>query len=363
MRLPALNLIFSAALALIVPNIVSAQVTLRCGGGTVQTNGFIINSQGEVVFSENSIACNVQQGSCLPDPLALSITAPAPGTSINVATQAQIVGFGAQITNYSADFDTCRVQVLPPGGVAWTPITLTPNASGTASTNIQFNKGIAAGIYNMQLSCQRVANGQQIIVNPISRSLTVQSIGPIDQCDSNPIAAVFNPRIQKNFTDTYTGPPPPQTDPGEGGFGVQPNVTTNWRYWEHTNNYSNGTLTAATLRMWKFRPTAATRALLLKGNNGASQIAISISECPGQFEDLPSKCTGPTGSVQWSTNAGDSANTYCKLDPTKDYYVSTAQFDLNHLLSEGEYRSTYQVCAGSNCTVDYVYQVQNKLVP
>ena len=364
MRLQSNPLVFLVALGLgsaLFTEAASAQVTLRCGGGTVQTNGFVINAAGEVVFSENSIACNVNQNPGLPAPLALSITSPAANAQINVSAGPQNVSFAAQITNYTQSIDSCNVQVLPPGaGSPWPAVALTPNGNGAAAANIAFTQGIPGGTYNLRLSCQRTANGQQIVVSPVSRALTVVSTPPQTQCASNPIPNIFNNVIQRGFTDAYTGPPPPMTDFGEGGFGVLPNVTSNWRYWSLVNSYANGSLTGATLRTWKFRPTSGSFVQILKGSMGGAQIALSISECPGQFQGLAAACTSATGGLTWSTIPGDPIANRCKLDPTKDYYISTAQFDLNHLLATGQYRSTYGVCAGSSCSVEYVYQVQNK---
>jgi hypothetical protein len=290
----------------------------------------------------------------------LSITQPLEGHSINVSAQAQSVTFSAHLDNYTQGVDSCSVQVIPPNGTAWPAVALSP-VNEVATTQLQFAQNAQAGSYTLRLSCNRQSNGQQVIVNPVNRSMTVISTQEPTACENFPIPAVFNPVIQQNFTNAYNGDPDGLPIAGSGGFGAQPNATTVWRYWDMDNVFSNNALTKSTLRVWKFRPTSATKAGPLKGNMGASaNIALSISECPGKFVDLPTKCTASSGSIYWSTNPADSATQFCKLDPTKDYYISAAQFDLSHLLSTNQYRSLYNVCAGTNCTSQNLYQVQNK---
>lgn len=156
MRASLQGFFIAGALLATAASLQAQGVTVRCGGGTVQTGGFTINQAGEVVFSEQSLACNVQQtGTCLPDPLQLSIGAPAAGTTIDVGTSAQTVQFSAQITNYSPTFDTCTLNVQPAPNTSWQAVTLQPNGSGAASTNVQFAQGAAAGTYSFQLSCSR----------------------------------------------------------------------------------------------------------------------------------------------------------------------------------------------------------------
>lgn len=345
-----------AAVSVLALSAVSAQasVVLRCGGGTVQTDGFIINAQGEVVFAENSIACNVQQTG-LPNPLALTIIDPQPGTTINVGDTAQNVQFSASITNYTPGVDTCRVTVQPPApSAAWTPVTLNPVA-GVASANIEFPQGIVAGVYNLQLSCDRVSNNQQVLVPSVSRQITVQSTTAPIACTSFPIPSIFTPVSQANFTDPYLGV---WTEPGLGGFGVQPNQTSVWRYWGFENRFTNNQLSSLELKTWVFRPTANTRATILRGNTASSQVAVSLSDCPGKFVDLPPTCRSGGGSIQWSTVPGDDPAVRCILEPGRDYVLSASTFVLSTFLNTGAYQAVSQ-CAGSPCTTLDVYQVQN----
>lgn len=337
-----------------------ASVVLRCGGGTVQTDGFIINAQGEVVFAENSIACNVQQTG-LPNPLALTIVDPAAGTTINVGDAAQNVQFFANIANYTAGVDVCRVTVQPPAPAAsWPPITLAPVA-GVATANLEFAQGLVGGTYNLQLSCERVSNNQQVLVPSVSRQLTVISTVQPTQCSNFPIPAVFQPVIQENFTTAYTPANPSfplDPLPGTGGFGVQPNQATNFRYWGLSNRILNSQLDRAELKTWRFRPPANTRMQIKKGNTGTAKIAASVSECPGQFTNLPTACRQLQGTIFWSTIPSDANNGWCVLDPAKDYYLSAAAIDLDQLLINGLYVPS-ESCAGSPCNVENLYQVQN----
>lgn len=336
-----------------------ASVVLRCGGGTVQTDGFIINAQGEVVFAENSIACNVQQTG-LPNPLALSIVDPAAGTTINVGDAPQNVQFSANITNYTQGVDTCRVTVQPPApSAAWPAVTLNPVA-GVATANIQFPQGLVAGQYNLQLACDRVSNNQQVLVPSVNRPITVQSSTAPIACTSFPIPSIFEMVSQANFTDPYVGS---FTDPGSGGFGVQPNQTSTWRYWGFQNRFVNNQLDRLQLKTWVFRPTANTRGLFYKGNIGTSTVALSISDCPGKFLEIPAQCRG-TGSIAWSTFASDTppATNRCILDPTRDYIVSAATFNITTFVNSGG--TTYQpasTCAGSPCTTSELYQVEHRV--
>jgi len=334
-------------------------VTLRCGGGTVQTAGFVINNLGEVVFSENSIACNVTQTG-LPDPLQLVITAPLPGASVNVSAAPQNVAFAGTITNYSPTVDACQVRVRPPApGTPWSPVVLVPNG-GVVSTNIQFAQGLAAGIYIFELSCTRQVNGQQVVVPSVSTSITVINQGgnpEPDECDSDPIPAIFGPVVQTNFNAPFVN------DPGmfgtcnvfgTGGFGGAPNQNICARYHKNTNRLSNGQFTQIGLKTYKFRPTTNSKVTLLGGNGSSDAVAVSISACPGKFAGLPASCTG-TGTMVWTTPPKVG---FCQLDPTKDYYVSYAHFDLPNFLSTGNY-APVRSCAGSNCTVDEWWKVQN----
>lgn len=351
-----------AAVSVLALSAVSAQasVVLRCGGGTVQTDGFIINAQGEVVFAENSIACNVQQTG-LPNPLALSITEPLAGASINVGDAAQNVQFVASITNYTAGVDVCAVTVQPPApAAAWPAQVLTPVA-GVAIANLEFAQGLVSGSYNLQLSCDRTSNNQQVLVPSISRPLTVISTTQPTQCSTFPIPAIFQPVIQENFTTAYAPANPNfplDPVPGSGGFGVQPNQATNFRYWGLSNRIVNNQLDRAELKTWRFRPPANTRMQIKKGNTGTAKIAASLSECPGQFTNLPTACRQLQGTIFWSTIASDAGNGWCVLDPNKDYFLSAAAIDLDQLLLNGQYVPS-ESCAGSPCNVENLYQVQN----
>jgi hypothetical protein len=334
-------------------------VTLRCGGGTVQTAGFVINNLGEVVFSENSIACNVQQAG-LPDALALAITAPLPGVSINVSSGPQVLPFAGTINNYTASVDACQVRVIPPApGTPWPPVVLQPNVAGVVSANINFAQGLQAGNYTLELSCAREVNDQQVIVPTVTRAVTVvnQGGGNPDECQSEPIPEIFSPVIQTNFSAAFV----PDAGMwgtcnvfGTGGFGVPVNSPVCARYHQNTNQMSSGALTQVGLKTYKFRPTANTKVKLLWGNGSSPGVAISISTCPGKFAGLPSACTS-TASLTWATppQAG-----WCQLDPTKDYYLNYAHFNLPTFLSTGDYVPV-ETCAGSNCTLNHHWKVQN----
>ncbi len=331
-----------------------ASVVLRCGGGTVQTDGFIINAQGEVVFAENSIACNVQQTG-LPNPLALSIVDPVAGTTINVGDAAQNVQFSASITNYTPGVDVCRVTVQPPApAAAWPAVTLNPVA-GVATANLQFPQGIVAGQYNLQLACDRVSNNQQVLVPSVNRPITVQSTTAPIACTDFPIPAIFTPVSQATFTDAYVGV---WDQPGSGGFGVQPNQPSVWRYWGFENRFVNNQLASLELKTWVFRPTANTRATILRGNTGTSQVAVSLSNCPGKYTDIPATCRSGGGSIQWSTFPGDNPNERCVLEAGRDYILSASTFVLSTFINSGVYQAV-SACAGSPCTTNDLYQVQN----
>lgn len=337
-------------------------VTLRCGGGTVQTAGFVINNLGEVVFSENSIACNVVQTG-LPDPLALVITAPLAGASVNVSTGPQVVAFAGTITNYEASVDDCKVQVQPPApGSPWPAVALAPNGAGVVNTNVNFAQGLAAGTYTFQLSCTREVNNQQVVVPSVSRGITVinQGGGNPDECESDPIPEIFSPIVQTNFAATFV-PDPGMVGTcnvyGTGGFGGLPNAPICARYHQTINRMSNNQFTQIGLKTYKFRPTVNTKVQLLWGNGSSPGVAVSISTCPGKFSGVPANCSS-TGNLTWATppQAG-----WCQLDPTKDYYINYAHFDLPTFISNGNYVPV-QTCAGNNCTVTERWKVQNSVL-
>lgn len=368
MRLSTLNsmLLMLVSVVVMTPvSTVSAQsVTLRCGGGTVQTGGFTINALGEVVFQEMSIACNVQQNPGLPEALVLSITAPPIGATVDVSNGPQNVAFSGLITNYSAAIDVCHLKVNAPSGAPAMPdIALTPNGAGEVSTSVPLATGIPGGNYTLRLSCTRTANNQQIVVAPVDRVLAVVSgPGAPVGCAATPVPAVFaaSPATSlNNYTDAHNSSSACFL-PGNGGFGAAPNVAICARHWTLVNQINNGTLQHAQLRSWKFRPTANTRMKLWRGNGGSGANTVSISECPGQFSQAgATPCQRQNSDVYWSTKAGDTG--YCQLDPNKDYYLNAASFDLNHFRDTGVYRPV-QTCAGG-CQTEAIWKVQPDIVP
>lgn len=345
-----------AALVLLAPFPLHATVLLRCGGGSVATDGFVINGLGEVVFSEDSILCNPPQPA-FPEPLALSILSPEPGTTIVVGGTSYSLEVQAGIANFDPRFDTCQLLVQPPApNPSSAPVAMEP-LDGIATTTVDFTAWSWTGVHTLQLFCTREVAGQQVLIPPLTRHVNLVTAVAPPFCSAASAPTIFSPVTQYDFTAPYGGS---WADPGAGGFGGSPDQPLPWRYWYFQNRFSHGALSGLELKTWVFRPPADARAALLRGPTGTPGIAVALSDCPGKYLDVPAACRSGSGNLRWSTRAGDDPATYCLLEAGRDYILSAAAFDLAALIASGG--TLYQAgpaCVGQPCSVVELYQVGN----
>lgn len=344
-----------ASLALLAACPLQASVLLRCGGGSVATDGFVINGNGEVVFSEDSILCNAD-ASHLAQPLVLTIEHPPAGTTISTNS----VEVTAGIANFDVSHDDCGILVQPPHPYpSGTPVAMVP-IDGVATADVPLVNG-STGVHTLQLFCTRTLAGQQVRVPTATRAINVVGALPPPSCSAASTPPIFSPVTQVDFTAPYVGD---WASPGAGGFGGPPDQPLPWRYWYFRNSFSHGELSSLELKTWVFRPPAHARASLVRGPAGNSGIAVSLGHCPGTYLDIPAACRNAFGNLHWSTVPGDDPAHYCMLEAGRDYFLNAAAFDLEALVASGGL--LYQAgpaCAGQPCTVIALYQAGARSIP
>lgn len=323
-------------------------IVLRCGGAqgenSIETDGYFINSQGEVVFNEESILCGPSgslpgPGSELPGPLAAQFSQPPAGGPI---TQLPAnIPFTAQVSNYdyqSVFFnDLCKVKTSgpAPGTATVQELTLQPaSGTGLATGSLSFPVGLANGNYQVALACSRhFQDGQQqaVVSNPALRTVNVNVPGdgggptPPSGCDNVPIDPIFSPINQRSFTDAYVG--------GDAGGGWREDhqtefdagKITGWLDWPmQVVRDANDNPLSLRLRVWAFQPTENARVQFQVHTQSANPVALSISECPGQFGAELGNCV-QGGSLDWATGSRVHPAS-CNLEAGKTYYINHALF-------------------------------------
>lgn len=143
-----------------------------------------------------------------------------------------------------------------------------------------------------------------------------------------------------------------------------PDQPGHWRYWYLDNRFSHGQLSSLELKTWIFRPPANARAIVMRGPVGTSRIAVSLSDCPGKYLELPSACRQRFGVLHWSTIPGDEAAGYCVLEAGRIYFLNAASFDLEALIaSGGAIYDAGPACSGQQCAQVELYQARTQLPP
>lgn len=336
-------------------------ITVRCGGDAGQTSatahaGYHLNNNGDLVFNESSVVCGAVVGS--PDvPNRLSVTFQVSAPVVNQAgTQATV-----DITGTAANFDipasfftdACTATINNPAGalVHTAPIQPTaPNGSFTRQVTFPLSGG---GTYHANVACTRNfihgAPQQAVVQNPASIPVAIDGGGVPTECPA--IHNKLSPRVSFPFNSNHF------SNGGGWGHEITSNTAGN-RHWNFARNVSGSIspypIDTVTLRYWSFvAPVNMSKRFNLT-TAGTSPIAISISECPGDFA-ASLNTSGPTGKtcraygdLAWTTTASAQNPFNCHLEAGKTYYLNMSVFDINLLDSLGGYFSTAG-CSGNNC--------------
>lgn len=343
-------------------------IVLRCGGAqgqdTTETGGYFINGAGEVVFNETSIHCGPGGGGPGPAPVVADALVPqfTQGPSPAQVTELPAtVSFAAQVQNFdhgSLFFDDqCTVTARSPANQAIASMQLSiAESTGAGTGSLIFPDGLANGSYSVSLACTRTfqPGDQQVVVNnPVSQTVAVNVAGGGPggaACTDQPIDSVFDPQIGFAYTDPY------QSNGQTGGWdGKNPEQPTNWLKWKYEliKQGQTSNISRTTLRYWSFVAPENKKMLLRRATGNVDVIAISISECPGQFNVDQSNCA-MNASMYWAT--GNRQDDYsCNLEAGKTYYVNSAIFDMATFQETGQYTS--QVSCTS-CTAEYRAEVR-----
>ncbi len=332
-------------------------ITVRCGGDAGQTSttahaGYHLNNNGDLVFNEASVVCGAVVGSPdVPNRLEVSFSVTAP--VVNQAGTQATVTFNGTATNFdvSASFftDSCTATMTNPSGAQAGTIALAPTAPNGSFNQAMTFAVSGGGTYHAGVVCTRNfiygAPQQAVVLNPATIPVAIDGGGIPTDCPA--IHSKLTPRLSFPFNAAYAS--------NSGGWGHEINVnSSNNRHFHFARNVAGSTapypISTVALRYWSFVAPAGTSKQFNLTTAGAAPIAISISECPGDFR--PSLNVGKTcrayGDLAWTTVTGSQNAFNCHLEVGKTYYLNMSVFDVNLLDSLGDYYSTAG-CSGTNC--------------